>query len=186
MVSYKRGKGFTLIELMIAIAVMAIIAGIAIPRFNEQILNNRSVDLAEELVDAIGFARSQAVSRPARISICASNTGTTCEGLWSEGYIVFVDNVTSDTTTPADLGVILKFSQRARGNPEISVAFGETPTSLIRFTSTGTLARLSTDALKINTKMADCKGNYAREISITLAGQSTVIPRGCEIPVEQN
>src|SRR5690606_11714085 len=104
--------------------------------------------------------RAQAVTRPARISICASDTGTSCAGDWTDGYIVFIDNADSDTAVDPDVGEILKYSQKPKGNLEFTVGYGDdgaTPTSFFRFTSAVTLARLNNEVLKINSEMVDCK-----------------------------
>lgn len=176
-----RNKGFTLFELMITMAVVGIVAALAIPGFTEQIRNSRSVNIANEFVDTISFARVQAASRPARVSICASNNGTACVGDWKDGYIVFVDDAASDTAVPPIVGLVLKYSQKAKGEVEMKAAHGNAATNFIRFTSIGTLARLSADALTVNTKITKCKGNYSRAITITLAGQMTVLPQDCNI-----
>jgi type IV fimbrial biogenesis protein FimT len=176
-----QSRGFTVIELMITVAVVAIVAAIAVPSFTEQIRNNRSVSIANEFIDTVSFARAQAVSRPARISICASSDQETCTGDWKDGYIVFIDTAATDTTVPPEEGEILKVIQITRPDVEIVAAFDETSTTFIRFTSIGTLARISADPLTIQTKVTDCKGNYARSIAITLAGQTTAVPQDCNV-----
>lgn len=164
---------------MITIAVVAVVAAIAIPSFTDQIRNNRSVSIANEFIETMSFARVQAASRPARVTVCASKDGTTCTGSWEEGYIVFVDTAATDTTTPPEIGEILKYIQKAKGDVEMVAAYGSTAASFIRFTPTGTLARIDVNPLIIKTKITRCKGNYARVIGVTLAGQTTVTPQDC-------
>jgi type IV fimbrial biogenesis protein FimT len=177
-----QNRGFTLVELMVTVLVVAVVVGIAIPGFNSMIINSRSVAIANEFADALSYARTQAVSRPARISVCASNNGTSCAGDWTDGYIVFIDLAATDTAVDPIVGEVLKYSQRPKGNIELTVGYGdEAATSFFRYTSTGTLARLNNEALKINSKITGCKGDYAREISITLAGQTIVQPKDCDI-----
>jgi type IV fimbrial biogenesis protein FimT len=178
-----QSKGFTVIELMVAVTVLSVVIAIALPSFTEQVRNNRSITVANEFIDTVSFARAQAVSRPARISICASDDQKTCTGDWKDGYIVFIDKkATTDTAVPPedpDEEDILKVIQITKPDVELTASFGETPTDFIRFTSLGTLARISADPLTVKTKITDCKGNYARSIGITLSGQTTASPLDC-------
>ena len=85
--------GFTLIELMVTIAVLAILMTIAIPSFQNMVLNNRIVAQANQLITALNYARSEAVKRAAPATVCSTNGGTACAGSmnWSTGWLVFAD-----------------------------------------------------------------------------------------------
>lgn len=86
-------NGFTLIELMVAVSVLAIVLGIGVPGFQELIQNNRITTQANEFVAALNFARSEAIKRGIRITLCRSSDGSNCSdsGNWDQGWIVFVD-----------------------------------------------------------------------------------------------
>lgn len=73
-------NGFTLIELIVTIAVAAILIGIAIPSFRNLIVSNRLNTISTEMVSAISFARSESVKRNSPIVLCraASSTATAC------------------------------------------------------------------------------------------------------------
>lgn len=88
-----RVQGMTMIELMIAMLVLAILVAIAIPSFREFLNNNRTVAATNDLVTALNLARSEALRRATTTIVCASADKATCSGAldWTRGWIVFVD-----------------------------------------------------------------------------------------------
>jgi type IV fimbrial biogenesis protein FimT len=82
-------RGFTLIELMVTTAVLAIILGIAIPAFSEITLGNKLSSYANNLVASAHLARSEAIKRNAVVTMCASSNGLSCDsGEWQQGWII--------------------------------------------------------------------------------------------------
>ncbi len=86
--------GFTLIELLMVIAIAAILASIAVPSYQWIMSRTRLSTQANELTTALSLARSEAVKRGVRVTVCKSSSGTGCttSGNWQQGWIVFVDN----------------------------------------------------------------------------------------------
>src|SRR5690349_3487406 len=82
--------GFTLLEAMVAIAVMLILTSIAVPSFKEASLNSQLRASANDLVVSTHFARSEAMKRNAPITMCMSSDGEHCAttGGWEQGWIV--------------------------------------------------------------------------------------------------
>ena len=86
-----RSGGFSLLELMITVAVAAIRMALAVPSFTSLINNNRLTSGSNALVTAMHHARSEAVRRNARVTLCASADGATCAGTGNwQGWVTLV------------------------------------------------------------------------------------------------
>jgi len=89
------GKGFTLIELMVGTAVLAILLSIAVPAFDNILYDSMRSSSVNAFVHTIFLARSEAMNRSQMISVCGSSDGTTCRKAgaeWNTGWIVFVNH----------------------------------------------------------------------------------------------
>ena len=77
----KMCRGFTLLELMVTIAVLAILTTIAVPNFRDLVQNNRVTTQANELVTALNFGRTEAVKRgrPVAVLITQEDPGWKAE-----------------------------------------------------------------------------------------------------------
>lgn len=91
--------GFTLVELMVVVAVVGILAIVAAPGMSALLNANKLNGAAGELTAALQIARSEAIRRNARVTVCASVDGTTCatSTSWTAGWIVHGnDNATGN------------------------------------------------------------------------------------------
>jgi len=88
----KHESAFTLIELMITIAVVAVALTVGVPSFNNVIERNQLTVHINELVSTLHFARSEAVRRNTNVGICHSDDGSSCGGAgYEDGWIIFTD-----------------------------------------------------------------------------------------------
>jgi prepilin-type N-terminal cleavage/methylation domain-containing protein len=96
-----RQQGFTIIELMITVALIAIIAGIGIPSFRDMLASNRVVSSINEFHTGLRLARIEAVKRNDTVVFCASADQASCNGGWGDGWIIYHDS-NSDGVVDAD------------------------------------------------------------------------------------
>lgn len=82
--------GLTLIEVMVALAVTMVLFAIAAPSLGGFLQSNKLTSTVNDFVGALNLTRSEAV-RAGGATICASKDQKTCDGEWSDGWIVFSD-----------------------------------------------------------------------------------------------
>ncbi|MDQ1315218.1 MAG: type fimbrial biosis protein FimT [Pseudomonadota bacterium] len=98
-------RGFTLVELMVTIVITAILAGIAMPSATEMMLSGKLTMIVNSMVSSVQLARSEAIKRNARVTLCASSNGSTCTGGWKDGWIVrALDGTVISTQAPLPNG----------------------------------------------------------------------------------
>lgn len=133
----ERLRGFTLIELMIAIAIVAILVVIATPSYEYLMTTNRMAGEINEFVSSLHFARSEAVKRGQQVVVCKSDTkvcladgdpgdcGCTNAGDWGQGWILFADSLTLNDTVDAGESIIKGYPP-LKGSPQRDTLTGDT------------------------------------------------------------
>ncbi|MFZ5959286.1 GspH/FimT family pseudopilin [Pseudomonas sp. QL9] len=97
--------GFTLVELMVTIAVAAILISIAVPSLNDATVAGKLSASANDLVAGAVVGRSEAIKRNAVASMCVSTDGSTCgSGGWEQGWIVVVGSTVIQAHAAAPTG----------------------------------------------------------------------------------
>ena len=95
----RKSSGFTLVELMVVIGMVVLLFSLAVPSFTAMIENTKVTIQTNELVSALNLARSEAIKRGARVTVCKSADGAACTnaGDWTQGWLVFVDTANNAT-----------------------------------------------------------------------------------------
>lgn len=99
-------RGFTLIELIVVIAILALFVTTAIPDFSRFLARERRVSAVMSLIRSLNFARSEAITTNRYVAVCKSANGAQCDsgtGQWDGGWIVFV-NEDRDSPPVIDTG----------------------------------------------------------------------------------
>jgi len=112
----KKHSGFTLLELLITLAIVGIVAAFGAPAMSSFIKNDRLVTQINTLVTHLAYARSEAVVRHQQVILCASTNSDTaspsCSGSkndWAKGWILFIDADNSSTFNTGE--VVLRVNQ---------------------------------------------------------------------------
>lgn len=166
-------RGFTLVELMITLAVSSILLGIAVPSFQSLIINNRISTQTNDLVAELAMARSEAVKRGAKVSLCTSSNGTSCtSSAWSAGRIIFTDTGTAGAIDGSDT------SLRVGAALDGGITLVSEPTAIaeyIQYTPTGAVASSGSFTL--------CKSGYkGRVITISNTGRVSTAETSSNCP----
>ncbi|RDH45524.1 GspH/FimT family pseudopilin [Zooshikella ganghwensis] len=164
---FKKNNGFTLIELMITIVILAILVAIAVPSFDTIIRNYRLQNEVNRIVGSLSLARSEAIKRNAVVRIARSDTN------WNQGWTIYIDNTDDALTTyqgPAGL-TELQFYEASGG--DITVNTNSAVTQHISFSGNG---RLNLITNQIQIAVCDSRGaSSGNLISINLSGQVRVL-----------
>lgn len=93
----RRAAGFTIVELMFAVFIAAILFAIAVPSFRQMMANNRLATQSNDMIGAVNIARSEAITRNTNVVLCraTSEAATTCAGSTGIWAFWIVRNSTS-------------------------------------------------------------------------------------------
>ena len=119
----KKNSGFTLLELLITVAIISIVMAIAVPSMTSFTQNDRLTTNINTLIGHLAYARSEAVKRSQQVSICSSNNATTCTGgNWQDGWIVYIDADGDNSFTAGE--EVLRAQQALEGANTLTTAIG--------------------------------------------------------------
>ena len=169
-----RHLGFTLIELMIVVAVATVLLGFGIPSMTALMNSNKLTAASNALLSSMRLARSEAFKRNGRVVLCKSRDGAACimAGGWEQGWIVFHD---ADGNGERDEGEVII----ERGNPlpdSLRLTGNSTVAKHVSFVATGA-TRLAAGGFQAGTVTVcnvSATGGEARQIVLNAVGRPRV------------
>ena len=168
----KRDYGFTLVELMVTLVIAAILLTAGVPSFNTLIKNNRLTTSNNELVSALNLARSEAIKRGLRVTVCKSSDQASCDTSgtgWQQGWIVF-----TDTNDNADYDSATETLLRVHGPlpGQLSVSGNSNVANYISYVAAGQ-SRLTSGAFQAGTLSLcdDRTGNIGNNLVLSVTGR---------------
>ena len=165
--------GFTLVELLVTLVVLAVLVRLAAPSFASAFLTNRLASYSNDFVASTQFARSEAMKRGVPITLCASSDGATCTSTttWAQGWIVGCPaNAATDAMCAAGGGAMLVLQKRTALTADYHFT-SDTGGYNIAFPASGV------GATQLN--MTLCRstpepGNQERQIVVAATGRAVV------------
>ena len=163
-----RNAGFTLIELMITVALLGVLLLWAIPNVTVFIQNARMSSVSNELIADISIARQEAQRRGRPVTICASSDGLTCltgppDPDWMEGWIIRAPTATSGTV------LVIKYTNQPQGPITTRKVTGIGTQASVTFSPSGTAG--TTAVISFRDNRAGSGDLTQRNISVNFVGR---------------
>ena len=174
-----RSTGFSLLELMVAVAVLMVGLTIVVPGIGQIIQSNKLAGTSSELQLALTYARMEAIRQNRGILFCHSSNGSNCSVVPAEGWQGFLIRA-AGTSFGAEVGTILRTNILPAG--PLTIRSGSQLTNskdAILFTSTGQLQNFITaqplgDWLELCMAQSGMKNNI-RQIQFKSSGRISVV-----------
>ena len=157
-------RGLTLIELLVTLALAALLLRLALPAYDDWIASIRVMQEAQHLAASMNTARSEAIKRGVRVNLCKSVNGLQCTpgSLWHGGWIMHVDaDASGQLEAVTDL-----IRAREAVEPGVTVSANRPLADYVSYTAFGH-ARMLNGALQIGT-MTVC-GHNQRAVNVVLS-----------------
>lgn len=163
--------GFSLTETLVVMAVAAILAGVAVPSFGAWMRETRLTTMTSDLLSTLHFARSEAIKRNRRVTLCTSVTQDGCaENIgWQFGWIVFEDR--NGDGRRSDAEQILRVAAQQGATTRMSG--GTSVRDYVSYVPTGE-TRTRAGALQMGAITA-CEGGWARRVVIAATGRPRIM-----------
>jgi type IV fimbrial biogenesis protein FimT len=161
----RRQAGFSLLELFVAVAIAALVLGMALPNFREAAVRNTTTGISNELVGDLNYARAEAVKRGTQVRVIPTTSALTG---WKDGWqIEAMDPATSTyiTATPLRKHAAIATGYGVKG----LITTGGTANA-VEFNGTGALIATLTNGYTLVVCRSDNKLAQSRRVDVGGSG----------------
>lgn len=142
-VTMRRCQGVTLIELLVCVALLAIITCIGVPSFKNFFEEEKQSTTQTDLLSAIATAKVEAIRRSAPVYLCTSADGVSCNAAasWQSGWLLCADANRDLSCQSSE--ILLKSSNTRTASIRVTNGAAVNPTALtqVTFYSNGLVGR---------------------------------------------
>lgn len=163
-------RGFTIIDLLITLAIAGTLLGAGLPSFQDFIAKHRTTFAINKMVGVIHFARMNSITRGNTVTICPRLDSLDCGKDWSQGTIVFTDNDSNGKLENDEeiLRIFERFNNSGKGK---WVSFGSN--NYLRYRADGSTIGQNGSFTYCPT---DGNAKYAHQIIINRTGRARLAP----------
>ncbi len=165
----RSAAAFTLIELVVSLAILGALVALAVPSYRSWIAEAQQRNAARALIEALHFARGEAIKRGVRVNLCKSMDGVACSisGGWESGWLMFADADRSGAIDGAEGVIVVE-----RSAPTDITIIGNQPVDdYVSYTGLGT-ARMLNGALQMGTFTVCKPGLPALDVVLAHSGRA--------------
>lgn len=169
--SHGATRGFTLVELLMSLAIAATLVFAGVPAYQHWLGQYQLNNQAQFMAGAFNEARSEAIRRNLRVTLCKTRDGSTCDedARWEQGWIMFVDQ--NENGDLDDNEPVLRSEGPAQAR--VSVHGNQPVANYVSFTSLGH-ARMLSGALQMGTLQLCLSGYDAVKVVLANGGRARI------------